>query len=96
MYTSANSNRFEPKLPDRRTYAMKADIHPAYHTVKVLMTDGTELTTRTTWGKEGDNSTWTSIRSRIRPGPAAPSSCSTAAADCPASGKKFSNLGLKK
>ena len=33
---------------------MKADIHPDYHTVKVIMTDGTEFTTRTTWGKEGD------------------------------------------
>ena len=33
---------------------MKADIHPDYHTVKVVMTDGTEFTTRTTWGKEGD------------------------------------------
>ena len=33
---------------------MKADIHPDYHTVKVVMTDGTEFTTRSTWGKEGD------------------------------------------
>ena len=33
---------------------MKADIHPDYHTIKVMMTDGTEFTTRTTWGKEGD------------------------------------------
>ena len=33
---------------------MKPDIHPDYHTVKVVMTDGTEFTTRTTWGKEGD------------------------------------------
>ena len=33
---------------------MKADTHPDYHTVKVVMTDGTEFTTRTTWGKEGD------------------------------------------
>ena len=33
---------------------MKADIHPDYHTIKVVMTDGTEFTTRTTWGKEGD------------------------------------------
>src|ERR671910_3364184 len=33
---------------------MKADIHPEYHTIKVVMTDGTEFTTRTTWGKEGD------------------------------------------
>ena len=33
---------------------MKPDTHPEYHTVKVIMTDGTEFTTRTTWGKEGD------------------------------------------
>ncbi|MDQ0303944.1 MULTISPECIES: 50S ribosomal protein L31 [Ancylobacter] len=33
---------------------MKSDIHPDYHFVKVVMTDGTEYTTRTTWGKEGD------------------------------------------
>jgi large subunit ribosomal protein L31 len=34
--------------------AMKTDTHPDYHTVKVIMTDGTEFTTRTTWGKPGD------------------------------------------
>ena len=33
---------------------MKPDMHPDYHTIKVVMTDGTEFTTRTTWGKEGD------------------------------------------
>jgi large subunit ribosomal protein L31 len=33
---------------------MKQDIHPAYHTIKVVMTDGSEFTTRSTWGKEGD------------------------------------------
>jgi large subunit ribosomal protein L31 len=33
---------------------MKPDTHPDYHTVKVIMTDGTEFTTRTTWGKPGD------------------------------------------
>ena len=33
---------------------MKTDIHPDYHTIKVVMTDGTEYTTRSTWGKEGD------------------------------------------
>jgi|TARA_R110002126_G_scaffold53673_10_gene145594 large subunit ribosomal protein L31 len=33
---------------------MKADIHPEYHTIKVVMTDGTEYTTRSTWGSEGD------------------------------------------
>ena len=33
---------------------MKGEIHPDYHTIKVVMTDGTEFVTRTTWGKEGD------------------------------------------
>ena len=33
---------------------MKQDIHPSYHTIKVVMTDGSEFTTRSTWGKEGD------------------------------------------
>jgi ribosomal protein L31 len=37
---------------DDRT--MKPDTHPDYHSVKVVMTDGTEFTTRTTWGKPGD------------------------------------------
>ncbi|MEQ8585383.1 MAG: 50S ribosomal protein L31 [Thalassobaculaceae bacterium] len=33
---------------------MKADIHPDYHEIKVVMTDGTEYTTRSTYGKPGD------------------------------------------
>jgi large subunit ribosomal protein L31 len=33
---------------------MKAEIHPDYHTIKIVMTDGSEFTTRSTWGKEGD------------------------------------------
>ena len=33
---------------------MKADSHPNYHTITVVMTNGTEFTTRSTWGKEGD------------------------------------------
>ena len=33
---------------------MKADIHPHYHFIKVVMTDGTEYLTRSTYGKEGD------------------------------------------
>ncbi len=33
---------------------MKKNIHPAYHTIKVVMTDGFEYETRSTWGKEGD------------------------------------------
>ncbi len=33
---------------------MKTDIHPTYHTIKVVMTDGTEFTTRSTYGAPGD------------------------------------------
>ena len=33
---------------------MKANTHPNYHEIKVVMTDGTEYSTRSTWGKEGD------------------------------------------
>ena len=33
---------------------MKTGIHPDYHTIKVVMTDGTESFTRSTLGKEGD------------------------------------------
>lgn len=33
---------------------MKSDIHPDYHQITVVMTDGTKYETRSTWGKEGD------------------------------------------
>ena len=33
---------------------MKKDIHPDYHVITVVMTDGTEYTTRSTMGKKGD------------------------------------------
>ena len=33
---------------------MKKEIHPEYHTIKVVMTNGTEFETRSTWGSEGD------------------------------------------
>ena len=33
---------------------MKPDIHPEYHAIKVVMTDGTEYETKSTWGKAGD------------------------------------------
>ncbi len=33
---------------------MKKDLHPDYHMIKVVMTDGTEYQTRSTWGSEGD------------------------------------------
>ncbi|MFO1060501.1 MAG: 50S ribosomal protein L31 [Dongiaceae bacterium] len=33
---------------------MKDKIHPEYHEINVVMTDGTTFKTRTTWGKAGD------------------------------------------
>ena len=37
-----------------KTPLMKKNIHPNYHKIKVVMTDGTEFETRSTWGKEND------------------------------------------
>ena len=36
---------------------MKSEIHPDYHTITIVMTDGTKYETRSTWGKEGDEMT---------------------------------------
>ena len=33
---------------------MKDGIHPDYHEITVVMTDGTEFKTRSTWGNPGD------------------------------------------
>ncbi len=32
---------------------MKKDIHPDYHEITVVMTDGTSFQTRSTWGEPG-------------------------------------------
>ena len=33
---------------------MKDKIHPDYHPITVVMTNGTEYQTRSTWGSDGD------------------------------------------
>lgn len=33
---------------------MKKDVHPSYHEITVVMTDGTKFQTRSTMGKPGD------------------------------------------
>jgi large subunit ribosomal protein L31 len=38
-----------------RSSAMKPGIHPAYHEINVVMTDGTQFKTRSCYGKEGDS-----------------------------------------
>ena len=35
-------------------HAMKPGIHPTYHTINVIMTDGTQFKTRSCMGKDGD------------------------------------------
>src|ERR1700675_1891558 len=35
------------------TATMKSDIHPNYHMIKVVMTNGVEFMTRSTYGEEG-------------------------------------------
>jgi len=49
---------------------MKQDIHPDYHEISVIMTDGTEFKTRSTMESRVTCCASTSIPSRIRPGPA--------------------------
>jgi len=34
---------------------MKDDIHPDYHEITVVMTDGSTFQTKSTWGKPGDS-----------------------------------------
>ena len=33
---------------------MKKNLHPDYHEINVVMTDGSTFKTRSTWGKEND------------------------------------------
>ena len=33
---------------------MQTEIHPDYHEITIVMTDGTKYTTRSTYGKKGD------------------------------------------
>ena len=54
---------------------MKKKIHPDYHKIKVVMTDGSEFETKSTWGSGGDvlkleidpksHSAWTGGKQKI-------------------------------
>ena len=37
-----------------KRWTMKKDIHPDYHEITLVMTDGSKRTTKSTWGKPGD------------------------------------------
>lgn len=60
--TDAPGSLYETRFPDVLAKAIRpmkkdADLHPDYHQIKVVMTDGTEFTTYSTYGKEGDTLT---------------------------------------
>ena len=44
-----NNSFYYNKLP-----VMKKNIHPNYHKINVVMTDGSQFETMSTWGKEGE------------------------------------------
>lgn len=74
---------------------MKAKIHPDYHEINVVMTDGTKFKTKSTWGKEGDtlnldidpksHPAWTGVHRLLDSG-----------GQLAKFNKRFSGLGLKK
>ena len=52
-----NIYKSEPTLMMREsgeTKTMKKDIHPDYHDITLIMTDGSKRKTKSTWGKPGD------------------------------------------
>ncbi|HEY4161683.1 MAG TPA: 50S ribosomal protein L31 [Dongiaceae bacterium] len=74
---------------------MKEKIHPDYHEITVVMTDGTKYQTNSTWGKAGDTMTleidpkshpaWTGVHRLLDSG-----------GQLAKFNKRFSGLGLKK
>ena len=73
---------------------MKKDIHPDYHTINVVMTDGSTFETRSTYGKEGDtlrleidtksHPAWTGVHRLVDSG-----------GQVAKFNKRFANLGIK-
>ncbi len=87
-YRAGKFHPISANTPRRLGIAMKPDTRD-YHVVKVVMTDGTEFTTRTTLGKPGDTLHLDVDPKSHRLGPAASSSFSIAAVGCRASEEVF-------
>jgi len=78
-----------------RSRLMKAGIHPDYHEINVIMTDGSSFKTRSTWGKPGDtlrleidpksHPAWTGVHRLVDSG-----------GQLAKFNKRFQNFGLKK
>lgn len=75
---------------------MKKNIHPHYHEINVVMTDGASFKTRSTWGKPGDtlqldidpksHPAWTGAGHKL----------SGTAGQLGKFGKRYQNFGLEK
>ncbi len=73
---------------------MKTDIHPDYHEITVVMTDGSSFKTRSTYGKAGDtlrldidpktHPAWTGVQKLLDTG-----------GQIAKFNKRFANFGLK-
>jgi large subunit ribosomal protein L31 len=53
-YSPRPRGRSGSVAPARDTETMKAGIHPEYHEINIVMTDGTQFKTRSCMGKAGD------------------------------------------
>ncbi len=73
---------------------MKADIHPDYHEINVIMTDGTTYKTRSTWGKPGDTLRL-DIDSRSHPAWTGQHRLVDSGGQVAKFNKRFAGLGLK-
>jgi len=73
---------------------MKKDTHPDYHEITVVATDGTEFTTRSTYGKPGDTLKL-DIDPRTHPAWTGEHRLVDSGGQVAKFNKRFKNLGLK-
>jgi large subunit ribosomal protein L31 len=73
---------------------MKKEIHPDYHEVTIIMTDGSEFKTRTTWGKAGE-SMRLDIDSKTHPAWTGVHRMVDSGGQVAKFNKRFKNFGLK-
>lgn len=73
---------------------MKKEIHPDYHEISVVMTDGTEFQTRSTWGEPGATMKL-DIDSKSHPAWTGEHRLVDSEGQVAKFNKRFQNLGLK-
>ena len=73
---------------------MKKEIHPDYHEISIVMTDGTEFQTRSTWGEPGATMKL-DIDSKSHPAWTGEHRLVDSGGQVAKFNKRFQNLGLK-